>query len=113
MRFQTLPGFRDFFPADLAVRRWIESAWHRASRAAGFEEIDGPVLEALELFTAKSGAEIAGQLYAFTDKGGREVALRPDEVRPAVLARSPAEMAPEFRHGFFVVPKLGAMEEAE
>ncbi|HXX49372.1 MAG TPA: histidine--tRNA ligase [Myxococcota bacterium] len=78
MRFQTLPGFRDFFPADLAVRRWIESAWHRASRAAGFEEIDGPVLEALELFTAKSGAEIAGQLYAFTDKGGREVALRPE-----------------------------------
>ena len=45
--------------------------------------------------------------------GPREVALRPDEVRPAVLARSPAEMAPEFRHGFFVVPKLGAMEEAE
>lgn len=45
--------------------------------------------------------------------GPREVALRPDDVRPAVLARSPAEMAPEFRHGFFVVPKLGAMEEAE
>jgi histidyl-tRNA synthetase len=78
MRFQTLPGFRDFFPADLAVRRWIEAAWHKAARAAGFEEIDGPVLEALELFTAKSGAEIAGQLYAFTDKGGREVALRPE-----------------------------------
>jgi histidyl-tRNA synthetase len=78
MRFQALPGFRDFFPDDLAVRRWIESAWHRASRAAGFEEIDGPVLEALELFTAKSGPEIAGQLYAFTDKGGREVALRPE-----------------------------------
>ena len=78
MRFQALPGFRDFFPDDLGLRRWIESAWHRASRAAGFEEIDGPVLEALELFTAKSGPEIAGQLYAFTDKGGREVALRPE-----------------------------------
>jgi histidyl-tRNA synthetase len=78
MRFQTLPGFRDFFPEDLAVRRWIESAWHRASRAAGFAEIDGPVLEGLELFTAKSGPEIAGQLFAFTDKGGREVALRPE-----------------------------------
>jgi len=78
MRFQTLPGFRDFFPEDLAVRRWIESAWHRASRAAGFAEIDGPVLEGLDLFTAKSGPEIAGQLFAFTDKGGREVALRPE-----------------------------------
>jgi histidyl-tRNA synthetase len=78
MRFQALPGFRDFFPEDLAVRRWIESAWHRASRNAGFEEIDGPVLEALELFTAKSGPEIANQLYAFTDKGDRQVALRPE-----------------------------------
>jgi histidyl-tRNA synthetase len=78
MRFQTLPGFRDFFPEDMAVRRWVESAWHRASRAAGFAEIDGPVLEGLELFTAKSGPEIAGQLFAFTDKGGREVALRPE-----------------------------------
>ena len=78
MRFQTLPGFRDFFPEDMAVRRWIESAWRGSSRAAGFEEIDGPVLEGLELFTAKSGPEIAGQLFAFTDKGGREVALRPE-----------------------------------
>ena len=45
--------------------------------------------------------------------GPTQVTLRPDEVRPAVLTRSPAQMAPEFRHGFFVVPKLGAMEGAE
>ena len=76
MRFQALPGFRDFSPDAMALRRGIEAAWHQASRLAGFEEWDGPVLEPLELFTAKSGAEIAGQLYAFTDKGGREVALR-------------------------------------
>ena len=76
MRFQVLPGFRDFFPEDLAIRRWIESAWHSASRAAGFQEFDGPVLEALELFTAKSGDEISGQLYTFVDKGDRAVALR-------------------------------------
>jgi aspartyl-tRNA(Asn)/glutamyl-tRNA(Gln) amidotransferase subunit C len=45
--------------------------------------------------------------------GPVKVALRPDEVRPAALARTPAQMAPEFQHGFFVVPKLGAMEGAE
>jgi histidyl-tRNA synthetase len=78
MRFQPLRGFRDFYPATLAVRRGIEEAWHRASRGAGFEEWDGPPLESLELFTAKSGEEIVGQLYVFTDKGGREVALRPE-----------------------------------
>ncbi len=91
VRFQVLPGFRDFFPEDLAVRRWIESAWHAASRAAGFEEFDGPVLEALELFTAKSGEEISGQLYTFVDKGERAVALRP-EMTPT-LARMMAARA--------------------
>ena len=91
MRFQVLPGFRDFFPEDLAIRRWIESAWHGASRAAGFQEFDGPVLEALELFTAKSGDEISRQLYTFTDKGDRAVALRP-EMTPT-LARMMAARA--------------------
>ncbi len=91
VRFRNLPGFRDFYPAEMAVRRAIETAWHRASRAAGFEEWDGPALEALELFTAKSGAEIAGQLSWFTDKGGREVALRP-EMTPT-LARMIAARA--------------------
>jgi histidyl-tRNA synthetase len=91
VRLQSLPGFRDFYPAEMAVRRAIESAWHKASRAAGFEEWDGPVLEPLELFTAKSGAEIAGQLYWFADKGGRDVALRP-EMTPT-LARMIAARA--------------------
>jgi histidyl-tRNA synthetase len=91
LRFQALPGFRDFYPEDLARRRFIESAWHRASRSAGFQEIDGPVLESLELLTAKSGPEIAGQLYAFDDKGGRAVSLRP-EMTPT-LARMVAARA--------------------
>ena len=91
MRFQVLPGFRDFFPEDLAIRRAIEAAWHGAARAAGFEEFDGPVLESLELFTAKSGEEISGQLYTFPDKGDRAVALRP-EMTPT-LARMIASRA--------------------
>jgi histidyl-tRNA synthetase len=78
MRFDGLKGFRDFYPAEMAFRRWIEDAWHRASRAAGFEEWDGPVLESLDLIAAKSGAEIEGQLYVFDDKGGRRVTLRPE-----------------------------------
>ncbi len=91
MRFQVLNGFRDWFPEDLATRRWIEAAWQAASRNAGFEEIDGPVLEPLELFTAKSGEEIVGELYNFEDKGGRPVALRP-EMTPS-LARMVAARA--------------------
>jgi histidyl-tRNA synthetase len=73
-----LPGFRDFYPKDLAEREHIFRAWHVVARRFGFEQYDGPPLESLDLYTKKSGDEIVGQLYSFTDKGGREVALRPE-----------------------------------
>ncbi len=73
-----LPGFRDFYPRELAEREHIFRVWHDVVRRFGFEQYDGPPLEPLELYTRKSGDEIAGQLYSFTDKGGREVALRPE-----------------------------------
>jgi len=83
--FARLPGFRDFPPEELALRSHIQEAWRRVSRRYGFLEYDGPPLEPLELYVEKSGAEIVGQLYAFTDKGGRQIALRP-EMTPS-LAR--------------------------
>jgi histidyl-tRNA synthetase len=75
---QALPGFRDFYPDDLALRTYIFRTWREVARRYGFEEYDGPPLEPLELYTEKSGAEIVGQLYNFEDKGGRSVALRPE-----------------------------------
>src|SRR5438309_8295875 len=78
MPLQNLPGFRDFYPDDLAIRNHIFSVWRATARRYGFREYDGPPLEALELFTAKSGQEIVGQLYNFTDKGERQVSLRPE-----------------------------------
>jgi histidyl-tRNA synthetase len=89
MTFQSLPGFRDFFPAECRARRHIEAAWRETARRYGFEEYDGPPLEPLELYVEKSGDEIVDQLYAFTDKGGRSVALRP-EMTPT-LARMVGE----------------------
>jgi histidyl-tRNA synthetase len=88
-----LPGFRDFYPEPLPardawsadLRRHIFETWRRVAVLYGFREYDGPPLESLELYTAKSGDEIVGQLYCFEDKGGRRVALRP-EVTPT-LAR--------------------------
>ncbi|CAN5680883.1 histidine--tRNA ligase [soil metagenome] len=73
-----LPGFRDFYPQELAERAYVMDAWHEVARRYGFVEYDGPPLEPLELYTAKSGEEIVGQLYVFEDKGGRKVALRPE-----------------------------------
>jgi histidyl-tRNA synthetase len=81
--FQTLPGFREFYPEDLARRNHIFLLWRRSAHAFGFAEYDAPVLEPLELYKAKSGDEIENQLFSFTDKGGRDVALRP-EMTPTV-----------------------------
>lgn len=81
--FQSLPGFRDFYPEDFSRRQHIFRIWRQAAGAFGFQEYDAPVLEPLELYKAKSGDEIEAQLFNFTDKGGREVALRP-EMTPTV-----------------------------
>ena len=74
---QTLPGFRDFLPEDCAKRNYIFARWREVARRYAFVEWEGPVLEATELYKKKSGAEIVDQLFNFTDKGEREVALRP------------------------------------
>jgi histidyl-tRNA synthetase len=81
--FQSLPGFRDFYPEDFSRRQHIFRGWRSGASAFGFQEYDAPVLEPLELYKAKSGDEIEAQLFNFTDKGGREVALRP-EMTPTV-----------------------------
>ncbi len=81
--FQSLPGFREFYPDALARRNHLFRVWRQTARAFGFQEYDAPVLEPLDLYRAKSGDEIEGQLFSFTDKGGREVALRP-EMTPTV-----------------------------
>ena len=83
---ERLPGFRDFYPEPLPhpdvwsaeARRHVFDRWRETARRYGFREYDGPPLEPLELYTLKSGEEIVGQLYNFTDKGERRVSLRPE-----------------------------------
>jgi histidyl-tRNA synthetase len=75
---QSLPGFRDFAPKDCAARNYIFDRWREVARRYGFVQYDGPLLEDLDLYKKKSGEEIVKQLYDFTDKGGRAVALRPE-----------------------------------
>ena len=108
-----LPGFRDFFPSELAARSVIFATWREIARRYGFVEYDGPPLEPLELYTRKSGEEIAGQLYNFTDKGGREVALRP-EMTPT-LARMAGARANSLRKPvrWFSIPQLFRYERQQ
>jgi histidyl-tRNA synthetase len=101
-----LPGFRDFYPEQFAERAYLMGVWRDVARRFAFVEYDGPPLEALELYTKKSGDEIVGQLYEFEDKGGRRVALRP-EMTPT-LARMVAAKANALRKPvrWFSVPQL-------
>jgi len=108
-----LPGFRDFYPEQLATRNYLMSVWRDVARRYGFVEYDGPPLESLELYTKKSGDEIVGQLYNFTDKGDREIALRP-EMTPT-LARMVAAKANAMRKPirWFSIPQLFRYERQQ
>lgn len=113
MQAKALPGFRDFYPEDAALRNLILTAWRSVANRYGFEEYDGPPLEPLELYTQKSGDEIVRQLYHFEDKGGREVALRP-EMTPT-LARMVAARAPALKKPirWFSMPQLFRYERQQ
>jgi histidyl-tRNA synthetase len=108
-----LPGFRDFYPDQFAERAHIMNVWRDVARRFAFVEYDGPPLEPLELYTKKSGDEIVGQLYNFTDKGGREVSLRP-EMTPT-LARMAAAKANALRKPirWFSMPQLFRYERQQ
>ena len=83
---QPVKGTRDFYPEDLAFRRWLHDHLRDVSASFGYQEYDGPFLERLELYAAKSGEELVKeQSFVFPDRGGDLIALRP-ELTPS-LAR--------------------------
>lgn len=94
---QPVKGTRDVYPQDMRLRQWLFAHWRAVAAAFGFEEYDACVLEHEELYVRKAGDEITGQLYNFTDKGDRRVALRP-EMTPSlarmVMARGNALALP-------------------
>lgn len=92
---QTLPGFREIYPEDCSRLHHVFRVWRQVAVAFGFRAYEAPVLEPLDLFRAKSGAEIEQQLFSFVDKGGREVTLRA-EMTPA-LARMVGQKAQSLR----------------
>lgn len=81
---QPYKGTRDYYPADKRVQNYIFNVWREVSERFGYEEYGAPLLEPIELYAAKSGQEIVNeQTYQFTDRGGRNVAIRP-EMTPTI-----------------------------
>lgn len=84
LSIQSYKGTRDYFPDDKRLQNYIFNVWRRTVESFGYEEYCAPLLEPLEVYTAKSGQELAGeQTYLFEDRGGRMVAIRP-EMTPSI-----------------------------
>ena len=111
---QPYKGARDFYPEDKRLQKYILNTWRKAVERFGYEEYDAPMLESMELYKAKSGEEIVSeQTYSFTDRGGREVVIRP-EMTPTVsrmIAGRRQELAYPAR--WYSIPNLWRYERAQ
>ena len=77
-------GTRDFLPDEMEKRRFYENTLRHTAKTFGFREIATPIFEESELFILRSGPNVLNELYAFKDKGDREIALRPEMTAPAI-----------------------------
>ncbi len=113
MRFKAVKGTRDFYPDRMALRNYLTDTWRKVSARNGFVEFDGPVLEYLDLFSVKSGDEIVSQLFSFTDRGGRALAMRP-EITPTLARMVNAQINSLPRPiKWFSVPRLFRAENPQ
>ncbi len=84
-------GTRDLYPADMRLRKYIFARWRKVCERFGYEEYAAPMIEPLATYAAKSGEEIVNeQTFSFTDRGGREMAIRP-EMTPSIARMVAAE----------------------
>lgn len=113
MKFQSLKGFRDFYPEEMSARRRVLDKVFETVRPYGFREVDSPSLEMLELFRVKSGDEILTQTFNFADKGKRDVTLIP-ELTPT-MARMVVEREKSLKRPikWFSMPKMWRYEEPQ
>ena len=111
---KTYRGARDFYPPDKRLQKYLFNIWREAAESFGYEEYDAPILEPLEIYLAKTGEEIVNeQTYAFEDRGGRQVVIRP-EMTPTVsrmVAAKRQELAYPLR--WYSIPNLWRYERPQ
>ena len=104
---------RDFYPEQMLQRRWLEDLWREVSLRNAFVEYDGPILERLDLLTAKSGQEIVEQLFNLKDRAGRDLVIRP-EITPTLarmINQRVASLPKPIR--WFSIPRLCRAEQPQ
>lgn len=76
---QPVKGTREFYPYEMALRTWLYGKIRKVSESFGYQEYDGPFLESIDLYAAKSGEELVKeQSFVFPDRGGNLITLRPE-----------------------------------
>ncbi|MFA6404885.1 MAG: histidine--tRNA ligase [Candidatus Paceibacterota bacterium] len=111
---ESYKGVRDFYPADMAIQKKIFGIWRNIVEKYGYEEYGASILEPADLYRAKTGDEIVNeQTYTFTDRGDREVTLRP-EMTPS-LARMIAGRRRELIYPlrWYSIPNLFRYEQPQ
>ncbi len=111
---QPYKGTRDFYPADMRLRNWFFGVIREVLEKSAFDEYNGPLLESLDIYAAKSGEEIANkQTYNFLDRGERRLAIRP-EMTPTVARMVAARMGElTFPLKWFSIPNMYRYEATQ
>ena len=111
---QPYKGTRDFYPDEMRLRNWFFGVIRQVLEASAFEEYNGPMLESLDLYAAKSGEEIANeQTYNFTDRAERRLAIRP-EMTPTVARMVAGKMGElNFPLRWFSLPNMYRYEKPQ
>ena len=111
---QPYKGTRDFYPNEMKLRNWFFGKIRETLELCAFDEYNGPMLESLELYAAKSGDELAReQTYNFTDRGGRDLAIRP-EMTPTVARMVAAKMGElNYPLKWFSIPNMYRYERPQ
>ena len=111
---QPYKGTRDFYPDEMKLRNWFFGKIRETLALCAFDEYNGPMLESLELYAAKSGEELAKeQTYNFTDRGGRNLAIRP-EMTPSVARMVAAKMGElNYPLKWFSIPNMYRYERPQ
>ncbi|MEX2014176.1 MAG: ATP phosphoribosyltransferase regulatory subunit, partial [Parcubacteria group bacterium] len=107
-------GVRDFYPEDMAIENHIFKTWREVAEKEGYQEYSASLLEPAELYKNKTSEEIVTrQTFAFTDRGGREVVLRP-EMTPT-LARMVAarRKSLKFPLRWYSIPNIFRYEQPQ
>lgn len=114
LSLQPYKGSRDFYPEEMIIRNFMFSRMRKTVESFGYLEYDAPIIEEADLYRAKSGEEIINeQTYTFTDRGGREVTIRP-EMTPTLarmIAQRRREITPPAR--WYSIPNLWRYERPQ